>query len=230
MDSSSSELVVCVKAGGENIDDAQLGVENLILRGIDKKLWGRILYHFATELLDDSIDSMNVLPLPQRDPNNIQGLVHGAVIGLPNGCSKSALCERESVDQLAALSGCSVAIVDVDECVEPFIFVSGAEDTIRYGCSIILERIANLGFQAPIMEGANMAPSVDNDSSRCYNSSSSLETQEDMEPKTKRDGSKHAIEARAIGSHPKSVPNPSKQSTTSMEIQLPEWTGDLIRK
>lgn len=227
IESTSSELLVCVK-GFYNLDDAQLTVENLILRGIDRKLWGRILHHFATEMIGTSVDSMHVLPLPQRDPSNIQGLVHGAVIWLPTGCSKSALSERDLVDQVAALSGCNVNVVGIDECVDPFIFVSGTEDSIRQGCSLILEKIAKLGFQAPSM---GSAPSVDDDVSRGDISSSSLESQEDIGPMAKRDGSKYAAEAPAIGSRPKLVPNPRRQPTTSsMEIQIPEWTGRLIGK
>lgn len=229
LDSSNSKVVVRVKCA-KGLDGAEEAVENLILRNVNEKIWGRILHHFAMELQSGvaTVDPQNVVPSPQRNPCNIKQLIHGAVIRLPKGCTSSALNERDLIRVVSEFATCDVNIVGNEDCSDPFIFVSGAMENIRSGCTMILERMAKLGFAAPIMDGAT---TTENTIRRC-DSSSSVASQEDIEQKAplKNDKSRYSTEDAATAFRRRFVPKPRQESKLSHAIQIPDWTGHLLRK
>ena len=153
VESSLSVLIVRVESS-TNLDSVEEAAENLILRNVDHLHRGRLLYDFSMHMSDAGVNADEVTPLPQRSPDNANELVYGAVVHLPDDCTRNELCGNDLIRQVLENSGCNMRVVGCEDSTDRgagFVYIYGQEAQICKGCTMVLEKIAKLGFVAPKM-------------------------------------------------------------------------------
>lgn len=148
---TSNAIILKVKSTNvQKLDSAEEAVENLVLRNVSEFLRGRLLHHFAKQIVGMGDRDGEVKPLTQRNPDDLHMLVHGAVILLPKMCTKGDLYAGGWIQYASRKSGCKIRVVDCKSSNDPFVFVQGAENQVVEGCRIILKRMEeSVGLLAP---------------------------------------------------------------------------------
>lgn len=148
---TSNAIILKVKSTDvQKLDSAEEAVENLVLRNVSEGLRGRLLHHFAKQIVGVIDQDGEVKPLTQRNPDDLHMLVHGAVILLPKFCTKDDLYAGGWIHHASQKAGCKICVVDFKSSNDPFVFVQGAENQVIEGCHIILKRMEErLGPLAP---------------------------------------------------------------------------------
>eukprot|EP00546_Thalassionema_frauenfeldii_P006288 CAMPEP_0178924544 /NCGR_PEP_ID=MMETSP0786-20121207/17391_1 /TAXON_ID=186022 /ORGANISM="Thalassionema frauenfeldii, Strain CCMP 1798" /LENGTH=468 /DNA_ID=CAMNT_0020599277 /DNA_START=135 /DNA_END=1538 /DNA_ORIENTATION=- len=147
-----SGLEIIVRAtNAEKVVTAEAAIQNLIVTGTKKELWGRLFYQFSFDRFvkgrkkDEKIDD-EIIILRQREPEeSFSGVTYGAVVPLIGRRTDTGL-NISLLQHLLRESSCKATCQTGDSINLPFVFICGEKENIRKGCEIMIGYLKSLGF------------------------------------------------------------------------------------